>query len=214
MTDNPMTLSIEPDLNQLAEWKKAYQGFVKPKEFNQALANAVNHALAHGKTKFKQEIVKKYTLTSSNAHKMMKVRKATTNNPTAEIKFNGARLAIARFYKAMPKNPPSQLRLPPSSRKRPTVELIRGQKHTSGSAFIARMKSGHVGVFQRGEEQALNRVGKLTKHTQRIEERTGSSIVTVANKKEVREPAWSSVSVDLYRRIDHEMRRLAERASP
>ena len=210
--DNVIKLDIQPDAAQVKHWGDTYKGLVKHKEFNQALANAVNRALTHGKTRFKEEIAKRYAIKSSYVLSMMRVRNAYADNPSGEIIFSSARLALTKFnVKPDPsKKMPSQKGQSWTSRKRPTIEVVRGQQYTSGSAFIAKMKSGHIGVYSRNvEKQAKSRPGNLTKHTQRIEERTGSSIVTMAAKEEIREGAWSSVSVELFKRIDHEMKRLA-----
>lgn len=194
-------VTIQPDQNQLREWRAAADHMGKPELYNKALASAVRRAGQHGMTKFKQSISGKsgkYTAPSKKISELMKLV-SSKGSTSATIKFQGSRLPIYDYFKVTPKKPIPQLGKHPSARKPVNIEVVKGIKRPSRNAFVADLPIRGLGLYHRDPE------------TGQVKTRTGSSIVTMADRDEVREPAWNAVQEMLRERIDHEMNRLINR---
>lgn len=204
-----MSINVDIDFSKEAlanieDWRQKTANVVTGGEFNKSLAMAVKRAADHGKTRFKQSITSKYTAKSKTIAELMRVVHigglgSTRGSPSAEIRFQGSRLPITDYFKVTPKSPAVQKGKVPSSRKRAVIEVLKGQKRPSRRAFVANLPVRGLRLYHRD------------KNTGKLRTRTGSSIVTMVDKDEVRDPAWNSVHRVLSERVDHEMKRLLNR---
>jgi len=204
MSDVPIKLIIEPDANQLAAWDKAAKGIVKPADWNKALVRALNDALAKAKTQSKREITAIYATKQRQVADMMRPIKASESRLQARLVFSGFRLPLMKYFKVTPAAPPSQKGVPVSARTPATI-LVRKDTgaHVSKRGFVAKMASGHIGLFERMP-------GMQTKSGKdKIKERSGSSVVTMADNENVAENTMRSANEVLARRLDHHMKQVA-----
>lgn len=104
------------------------------------------------------------------------------------------------------------------SNGRPIVRVMRGNaKAALDGAFVARMKSGHVGIFQREEYEYMekgrfSKQGKRypdNKHTQKIKQLYAAATTQMMSANEAVQKAVDEKISDTFRkRLDHEVERL------
>lgn len=84
------------------------------------------------------------------------ITRATHRRPYGYVRISSHPVPLSR-YPFWPKNPPRQKGVPVKNRKNTSIHILqRGQRKTVHSGFVARMKSGHVGVFMReGDKRAM-----------------------------------------------------------
>lgn len=118
-----------------------------PKAVPVAAARAINRAVTAAKTEAWNQVKKTYTIKRTQVSKAWDgITKATASNLKGQLRSSGAVLPLF-YFSVKPKNPPK--RRP----KNPVYVQVR--KDGGGSirnAFVARMKKGHTGVFQRVKE--------------------------------------------------------------
>ncbi len=115
-----------------------------PKAVPKAAARAINRAATAAKTEAWKQIKKDYTIKQTYVRKAWdKITKATASNLSAKLISRGPVMALS-YFKIKPKSPPK--RRP----KNPVYAQVRNDGGgTIRGAFVARMKSGHTGVFHR-----------------------------------------------------------------
>lgn len=133
-----------------------------PEAVDKAIVSSVNKLAESGIVKAKKEITGAYNLKKSDLQKAFLLVRAQRQGKRgvrmhAEIIAHGRGLYLYDF-KALPKNPPRQKGIPIARRKKTSVQIMKGGERTAlPHAFIARMSSGHVGVFYRsGGKMAAN----------------------------------------------------------
>ncbi len=193
-------INITPDKGAIAAWEKATKGFVKPAEFNKALARAINDALKAQKTQAKREISQRFTIKQKDISEYIKERKATSSTLGAELRFIGPGIPALRF-----KVKPAE----PRPAKRPII-IIQYKKDGGGPApgkFVAVMKSGHRGVFERIDGEYM----KKNPLRQAITEIMGPSAAGMVGGPEVREAIQARANEVLSSRLEHHMERLLDK---
>lgn len=140
------SVSIEVDESRFNEVKNILAGIRGGAE--KAIARALNRAAESAKTALSKGVRERYTIAPSEISKSIKILKASPQNLKATMISNSARMSITKF-KTSPKSPPSQKGIPVNSRKKISTEIISGNSKTWKHAFLARMKSGHLGLWSR-----------------------------------------------------------------
>jgi hypothetical protein len=128
-----------------------------------ALSRAINDAMRQTTTAAKREVTGRYNVYANYIQaKQLKQGLSKPTKPTATLNVANKQLPVIAF-KGVRQDAKETRRskagtsvfskLKNRSKKTGgvTVEIIKGQKTRIRSAFIATMKSGHVGVFGRGE---------------------------------------------------------------
>lgn len=123
-----------------------------------------------------------YTIKSGGAKKGMAMRKASGKEPTAVIEISGDPQPSIRFRHSKGGSGGVKLQV----RKDDPFEAIKPVEDRK--AFIAQMANGHKGIFQRQADEFMEksprlskpRVRPMTKHTEKIKERTSISPVGMA----------------------------------
>jgi hypothetical protein len=152
MGEGPVKIKIDPP--DISQWQRLSRGALSPAEFNRALARATNDALNAARTESLRRITTKYTIKRKDLAGYMRMRKATGQNPAAEITFAGPPIPLTNF-KVRPGAVQSQNKTPVSRRKKLMVEILKGHGFTVEGSFLAQMQSGHLGVFRRAGEKRL-----------------------------------------------------------
>jgi len=143
-----------------------------------------------------------YTLPASERRKDISVR-GLTDNPGAQMRIAGYVAALKEFKGVTPRGP-----MPPS--KGPVKAQVKkqGSKKEIDNAFVAKMESGHIGVFERTDD-AMTKDGRKTKARLPITQLYGPSTKKsfVSNSK-VNEAAVHAAGEMFEKRIIHELERM------
>lgn len=127
---------IKVDTTQAIRDLKRGFSFMNKTDFNTAVARAMNRSVAKGRTAASQGIRKHYKIKAGDLKKTMSVNRANVSRLKAALELKGAPIAISKFGA--------------SKRKKGVSVRVSGQRKLIRGAFMARTKSGHLGVFARG----------------------------------------------------------------
>ena len=182
---------------------------------DKAVRNALDRAVSHLRANSANAIRERYAISVANirASENVKVSYNYQNGPTAAVMFFGQKIPLYRYDGAAPSQP-----TPDTSRwveamvngaYRWVHPSVAAQGHQLKStlptqfqhAFTARMKSGHVGIFER--------TGKADgKGGDAIEELMGSSVPQMLGNPEVEEKLAKESMKKFEERLDHEVLRI------
>lgn len=113
-----------------------------PKDAEHILSNAMNAGLLKVKSGASKQVREVYTVQNKAIQKNTntKIQKTNTKNLSGYIYFSGYKIPLYKF-KVTPKSP--------GVRKQVTATVKKGGGVPFENAFVAQMKSGHIGVFER-----------------------------------------------------------------
>lgn len=96
-----------------------------------------------------------------------------------------------------------------------SIEIVRGRRTTlKNSAFVAVMKSGHIGIMHRGPGVIKSRAGyKGEKYKQAIYENSVVSIATMFQRANVNAAVVAKIEADLEAKFWHELGFYLDRSS-
>lgn len=120
----------------IEELKKAHESLTANK-FDLAVARAINHTVAKAKSEATREIKKLYGARSKEIRSSFKITKASRKMKIGILRSSAPALPLIAFGARQVKSGVSV--------------KIKGKRSIIKSAFISTMKSGHRGVFARGE---------------------------------------------------------------
>jgi hypothetical protein len=162
-----------------------------PNAVPKALSAAINRAAEGARTEAVKKVKEEYVITASRVRETIHIFKANPANLTAAITSRG-RLRALSYFKTNPSKPLT---------RRITRQLIAHVKRTGGEtisgAFIAKTRSGHVGVF--------NRVGKARLP---VVQRYGPSVPQMMGEPRVSSHIEQESKRRLDDRIEHEISRI------
>lgn len=107
------------------------------KEAKIVLWRAINRAAIAARTKASVEIRKNYIIKAVDVKKTIKIRTATANRISAEVRASGPVTPLMKFDVSSLKN------------KMVTARVKKGSKKPVQTGFIARMSNGHTNVVTR-----------------------------------------------------------------
>lgn len=153
-----------------------------------ATARALNKTAAQAKTQAGREIRDRYNIGTRLIGRQIKITRATATTLTAIVKPFGRRFPTLAF----------QARQTPAGVR---IQIKRGSPKVIAHAFIARLKSGHLGVFARGfysGRSFVHRTRRVTRYPQPdvpitelftigVPQAFGSRVVIDALQRKVRE---------------------------
>jgi hypothetical protein len=122
----------------------------------EAIVRALNRAIDSAKVAAAREVAGDMGLPVSRVRDQIIVRRAARGHASASLRASAERIPLYHF-KASPKEPPSR------GRGRGVTARVKGTRVLYRGAFVARMRSGHVGVFRRlgaGERRSPGGWGK------------------------------------------------------
>lgn len=108
---------------------------------DRATVTALNRTITSVQTEANRKIRERYNLRASAVRKQMRIGRANKSRLFAELVVSGRRIPLVEFSARQ-------------NSKGVSVRVTRERK-TVRTAFIARMKSGHVGVFARTSKKRL-----------------------------------------------------------
>jgi hypothetical protein len=107
-------------------------------EFQLGVARAINHTLAKVRTASSKEIRQVYNISAKDIRQAISITKASRSNMTGFVIAKGKPIPLKAFK-------------PRQTKQGVSVVIKKGKRDLIRSAFLATMKSGHQGVFARGE---------------------------------------------------------------
>lgn len=161
-----------------------------PKGAERALSNAMNRGLSKMKTGAAKKVREVYTVQSSaiNEATSTRIQKASTGNLAGYIHFSGYKIPLYKF-KVTPKAP--------GIKKQVTAAVKKGGGTAFEHAFIAQMKSGHIGVFERETSKRFP-----------IEEKMGLAMAQMVGNQSVIAELEKEAQKTVDERVTHEIDRL------
>lgn len=169
------------------------------REFRTGVARALNHTAAKAKTQASREIRGVYRIKAKDLNPSIKVSRTNGDELQSRVVATGKNLALHSFGA--------------KQNKRGVSVNIMGQRKTIRSAFIARMKSGHIGVFGRGQYKG----GKFEFRNKRIRksgndlgitEMTTVSVPIAFQNRKVLDAVTRGIQADFPKRLQHELMRI------
>lgn len=189
-----------------------------------AIRSAMTKMVRGVRTLVSDEIRKKYNVPRSILNDRLDVFAARVQDMEASLVIGGRSVALSYFgMQAASKNMRQSVSIKKTGRgyrgqlKTTTrrtavdpsvsVEVIKGQRITlKKSAFVAVMKSGHVGIMHRGPGTIKSRASsKSEKHRQALYENSVVSIATMFKQVGVNDAVVAKIDAELERLFEHEM---------
>lgn len=161
-----------------------------PNGAERALSNAMNRGLSRIKTGAKRRVKEVYTVQSSAFSEATRerVNKTSAGNLAGYVSFSGFKIPLYKF-KVTP--------TAPGVNRQVTAAVMKGGGTPFQEAFIAQMKSGHIGVYERE-----------TKRRFPIEEKMGLAAAQMVANTKVMTGLEAETQELINQRIEHEIDRL------
>lgn len=192
---------IEIDIKELERAKKTLQGIENGIE--RVATSAINHSLSKAKTKLKRKITETYYIKSSDIEKTLSIKKANFSTLAGTISSRSKRTSLPKM-----KLKKSGKDLLVGIKKENGVQLLSGKSELFGKPFIARMKNGHIGVFQRKTRRRIGIGKKADEQENPIQELYTSSIPQMAGEKGVQKYIEEEAGKMVNERFIHEVDRI------
>lgn len=163
------------------------------------VSRAINRAVTNAKKNMAKETSGKYYISSGDVRNTIKTTKASTSSLKAAVISSGTGIALSKF-KVNPGTIVKQKGRKISARMpkvyRAGVERAGGVKPLDGDpkAFIAIMKSGHKGVFEREGDESLP-----------IKQLYGPSVPQMIKNEEIMKKINDEANETLQKRIEAEI---------
>ena len=159
-----------------------------PNGTERAMASAANRAIAKAKTESFKGVTKEYKIKRNVIAEYTKdsIKNATTSDLCATLIFAGQQIPLYKYSLTKPKYPVGG-------------KVFAGQKTARAfeKAFIGKMQSGHLGIFER-----------TGKKRQPIEEKMGSSMRSMVSNSVVMDQVYKEAQETFDNRLEHEVERL------
>lgn len=161
-----------------------------PKGAERAFSNSINRGLSRVKTTAMKRVKEVYAVQSSalTAATTTRISKASTGNLAGYVSFSGFKLPLYKFN-VTPKKP--------GTGKQVTASVMKNGGTTFKDAFVAEMKSGHMGVFERSGRKRLP-----------VEEIMGLSAAQMVGNAAVIEELEKEAQKVVDERLSHEIDRI------
>lgn len=163
-----------------------------PEAAPKAMANAINRAAETARTEAARKVREKYYIKHGDVISTIRITKASPDNLEASVVSRGSPIALSKF-RITPRQPQPRRRAPVIAR------VTKGGGGPIQGAFVARVGSGHIGVF--------NRVGPARLP---IVQRYGPSVPQMLGSPTVTEWVEQKATEKLNERLDHEINRILE----
>lgn len=186
-----------------------------PGGINKAVKNAMPRAASALRGGTTRAIQQKYDISAANlrTNDNAKINYTYENGVTAHIRFNGKKIPLYRYNGTTPRQPSvnsgkTVIAIIGGNPKpvHPGVAPYAHQFKSSSpkkfnDAFIAKMSSGHIGIFERTG-------GVTAGGSDQIKEIQGSSIPQMLGNKEIQKGLAKTAEKKFEERMDHEVLRL------
>lgn len=181
---------ITIDESQIEHAKKVLASV--PDGVEKAAASALNRAAEHARTQAKRKVRETYTVKMNRLDERMDVKRANQKNLFASVQSKG-RPVVLSYFNVRPGQPLNKR----------TTRLVYAQVRRDGGGtirkvFVARTKSGHIGVFRRTDGNKRLPIKQLY----------APSLPQMLGTKSVSDFALDAAMQVLPVRFDHEISRL------
>lgn len=156
-----------------------------------AVVNALNRAAEGARTDAVKKVRDRYFIRAKDVRDTIVLKKASVDNPSVIIRSTGSPIALSKF-RVTPSRPPAKVRKNPI-----VVRVVRGGGGPVKNAFVARVASGHIGVFHRAGKSRLP-----------IIQRYGPSVPQMLGHESVTQYIEEQARDRLEKRLDHEIERM------
>lgn len=180
---------IEIDAKQLEHAEAVLRHI--PGGVEKAIVAALNRSAEGARTAAVKKVRERYYVKAGDVSKTIKIHKASPNNPFVIIRSTGSPMALSKFS-ITPTKPQPRRKKPIAAR----VLKSSGKKIIPG-AFVAKMDSGHIGVFFRVGRSRLP-----------IQQRYGPSVPQMLGHSSVVTHVEEMAKERLEERLNHEIERL------
>lgn len=119
-----------------------------PKQIPIVTARAINRAAEAARTQAGRSVRETYTIKHRDVLNTIKIKKASANDLTADIRSRGSARKLMDF-RVNPKAPQ------PRRKKLVSVSVKKGSNKSIKNGFVAKMTSGHMNVFARTSKKRL-----------------------------------------------------------
>ncbi len=173
-----------------------------PKGAERALSNSMNRGLSKIKTAAFKKVRTVYAVQNDalNATTIIRIKNTSTGDIAGYVSFSGVKIPLYKFN-VTPKEGKGTVK----------AGLKKGSMTEFENAFVANMASGHVGVFERNNEQGIkNRLNKYeaNRHTEKVTEIMGLSAAQMVGNEDVISSLEEEAQETINERIEHEIDRL------
>jgi hypothetical protein len=185
-------LKIEFDKNKYSEIMRKCSLLANESEINKAINRAAKRAADTAKAESVRQLTSEYTLPASEIRGTIATRNIGGGKVGAIMDISSSPFALPKFKGVTPKEV-----MPPA--KGPVqAQVKKGGGATLKQAFIAKMKSGHVGVYERQGEKPFP-----------IEQHFGPSTPGMFKANESVNNAVMQLAGETFdKRVQHELERL------
>lgn len=179
------------------------EAFLKrlPKGVERAASRALNRTVQGVRAETVRQVRQRYFVQAHRVRETMKISKASPGRLEAILISRGGNLPLSRF-RVVPKSPVRQKGVRVSARRRiRTADLKTTSPVQLDRAFVARWRTGHVGVYQWGKGKSKDRV---------LKEKYGPSVPGMAGSENVSGFILEKAKDRMGRELSHEIGRLLE----
>lgn len=157
-------------------------------------SNAINRSLVSARAEAVRSVRQEYAIGADAVRKTIVVRIASMANPVGCILSSGSPIALSKFD-VSPKRPQGGKNQTPVTVR---VKLAGGRKPIK-HAFVAKVSSGHIGVFIRAGKKRYP-----------IKQLYGPSVPQMLGSEKVSKKIEAKAMETLDKRLDHEINRVLE----
>lgn len=220
---------IDVRLNPLDERRVKQRLGAMQSKSGLVMARAVKRGRQAAATELKKQIAATYRLAGGSKEIKQavdsKTGSPTANNPTAQLVVSGGNIPLSRFTKVnegkITVNKARGRRAHGNAMKR-IKQKLKGRvlKASPGAAltgddkfspaFVAKMKSGHVDLFERQYGVQMKHIPKGRKSAEKIVTLSSISVAAMAGKKKIAEQVMKTAGETIQKRLDHEIKRVLE----
>lgn len=182
---------IELTVPQTEKLEKLLSGI--PGAAPKAASRAINRALESAKAEAVRAVRQEYTVRATDVRKTITITKSTPESLEGRVTSTGQVIALSKFQIS-----PSK---PVKRHKSPVKAQVKreGGRKPLGRAFVAKMNSGHIGVFTRKTAKRFP-----------IEQLYGPSIPQMLGSETVTGFVEEKAMETLDKRLEHEISRVME----
>lgn len=162
-----------------------------PNGVSRAIVPALNRAAEGARADAVKKVRERYYIKASDVRAAIKITKATYESQAAIVHASGQPIPLSKF-RITPAKPPAKRRKSPI-----IVRVVRGEGGPVKGAFVARMRSGYIGIFHRAGRARLP-----------IVQRFGPSVPQMLGHESVVNYIEQRAQELLESRLEHEIERL------
>jgi hypothetical protein len=189
-----ISLNVEFDKNKYSEIMRKCSLLASVKEINKVINRAAKRAADTAKAETVRQLASEYTLPASEIRGTITTRNIGGDNVGAVMNISSSPFALPKFKGVTPKEV-----MPPA--KGPVkAQIKKGSGAILKRAFVAKMKSGHIGVYERQGKESFP-----------IDQKFGPSTPGMfgrENETEINKAVMKKAGETFDKRIQHELERL------